>query len=642
MSAAQSGTGDTLWKDSLREAPGWVVSLAIHVVALLVMLAFKIHTESQQETSILSELEQVDQEQFFETTAADQIGTTAEVSSLVGAASAVAAHSAESVQQEVQQKVDEEFKTPDAPVTDDVERPAEAELTGTVEISGGAVENLAQNGGGVEGAMDRLAWEIMQSLRQRETTVIWLFDQSLSLKERRDTIADRFEVVYRQLESLDQGAKGALTTVAATFGEKFALLNEKPVEDVQTLIPKVRAIPNDPSGKENVFAAVGQLATRFRAERSKKRNVMIFIITDEKGDDADKHLEESILLCRRAGIRVYTVGNAALFGREKGYVKWKYPDGSIDDEPVDAGPETVEPEALAIGFWGGRGPDLSRMSSGFGPYALSRLSKETGGQFFIAQEDSQGKNFPPAVMRAYQPDYRSIRDYQTGLNKNKAKMSLVMTAKAVETSNRQRKLDSIPLPRLNFQAFNDNILREEITEAQKPAAELDYEINKVVDVLSQGEKDREKVSEARWRAAYDLAVGRALAIKVRLLGYNQMLAEMKGQPKPFQKKDSNEWRIVPSKAINAGQAVKKLEKQASTYLKRVIDEHPDTPWAELAAREISIPMGWEWQEMRNPSILPANTSPEEARRQIRLAEEEVKKASANKPKPPPPKERPKL
>jgi hypothetical protein len=642
VSAAQTSSGDTLWKESLREAPGWLVSLVIHALALMVMLAFKIHTETQQDSSILSELEQVESEQFFETTAADQVGTTAEVSSLVGAATAVAVQSAESVQQEVQQKVDEEFKTPDAPVTDEFAQPAQAELTGTVEVPGGAVENLAQSGGGVEGAMDRLAWEIMQSLRQRETTVIWLFDQSLSLKERRDTIADRFEVVYRQLESLDQGAKGALTTVAATYGDKFALLNEKPVEDVHTLIPKVRSIPNDPSGKENVFAAVGQLATRFRSERAKKRNVMIFIVTDEKGDDADKFLEESILACRRAGIKVYTVGNAALFGREKGFVKWKYPDGSIDDEPVDAGPETVEPESLPIGFWGGRGPDLSRMSAGFGPYALSRLCKETGGQFFIAQEDSQGKNFPPAVMRAYQPDYRSIRDYQASLNKNKAKMALVMSAKGADTNNRQRKLENIPLPRLNFQAYNDNVLREEITEAQKPAAELDYEINRIVEILSQGEKDREKVSEVRWRAAYDLAVGRALALKVRVLGYNQMLAEMKGQPKAFQKKDSNEWRITPSKSINAGQAVKKLEKQASTYLKRVIDEHPDTPWAELAAREISIPMGWEWQEARNPAILPANTSPDEARRQIRLAEEETKKANANKPKPPPPKERPKL
>src|SRR5262249_27306482 len=131
-------------------------------------------------------------------------------------------------------------------------------------IVGGGTENVSE--GGVGSAIDRLAWEITQSLHQNKTTVIWLFDQSLSLKERRDAIADRFENVYRQLESLEEGGKGALQTVAATYGEGFKLLTDKPIEDVKTLIPKVRAIPDDPSGKENVFAAVAQLAQKFKGE----------------------------------------------------------------------------------------------------------------------------------------------------------------------------------------------------------------------------------------------------------------------------------------------------------------------------------------------------------------------------------------
>jgi hypothetical protein len=116
---------------------------------------------------------------------------------------------------------------------------------------------------------------------------------------------------------------------------------------------------------------------------------------------------------------------------------------------------------------------------------------------------------------------------------------------------------------------------------------------------------------------------------------------MKVQPKPFQKKDSNEWRIVPSKTINAGQAAKKIERQAATYLKRVIDEHPGTPWALLAEREITIPMGWEWKEFNNPGLMPANTSPEAARRQIRLAEEKMRQNAPKRP-PAPQRERPKL
>jgi hypothetical protein len=620
---------------SLREAPGWLVSLGVHLVLMVVLLLLKFNAHINADSTFLNAIEDVTTETAFDPTDTDQVGIGTEVTSL-SATSGVSPGTAgsdagPSAAQQTADRVDSSLtsKSPSIsinPVGPDLSvGPDVLASIGPGIASGGGTENVAgEGGGGVESAIDRLAWEITQSLHQSKTTVIWLFDQSLSLKERRDAIADRFENVYRQLESLEEGGKGALMTAAATYGEGFKLLTDKPLEDVKPLIAKVRAIPDDPSGKENVFAAVNQLVQKFKGERAKKRSVLIFIVTDEKGDDAEKHLDEAIINCRKQGIRVYTVGNAALFGREKGYVTWKYPEGGTEDIEVDAGPETVEPEALALAFWGGNGPDLSRMSSGYGPYALTRLCKESGGQYLIAQEDAKGQRFDPAVMRNYQPDYRPIRDYMKSLDKNKAKAALVTAAKA-------SKLENIPIPQLGFPAYNDNVLRDTVTEAQKPLAELDYKINRIIETLRVGEKDREKISEPRWRAAYDLAMGRALAMKVRSFGYNSMLAEMKSTPKTFQRKDSNEWRIEPSKTINAVQQVKKLEREAATYLKRVIDDNPDTPWEKLAARELSTPMGWEWKEMKNPGIFPANTSPEEAKRQIRLADEKAKAEAAKRP-----------
>ena len=46
-------------------------------------------------------------------------------------------------------------------------------------------------------------------------------------------------------------------------------------------------------------------------------------------------------------------------------------------------------------------------------------------------------------MRNYQPDYRPIKDYMKGLEKNKAKAALVTAAKAT-------KVDNIPIPRLEL------------------------------------------------------------------------------------------------------------------------------------------------------------------------------------------------
>ena len=631
---------------SLRAAPGWLISVGVHVVVMLMLLAVKISAQTVSEASLISSsLEDIQNEMEFEASSADQVGIGVDVTALspTSASAATAASAGPGVQQEAQARVDEGIRGPDVKISgaDDNLLPSMQELGNSVGAAGAAGGPLVTGGGtenvsgeGVGGAIDRLTWEIAQSLHEHKTTVVWLFDQSLSLKERRDMIAERFENVYRQLENLEERDKGALQTLAATYGEGFKLLTDKPVDDYKTLVPKVRSIPDDPSGKENVFAAVNQLVVKLKKDRDKKRSILIFIITDEKGDDADRNLEDTIQLCRRQGIKVYTVGNAALFGREKGYVAWKYANGEVEDIEVDAGPETVEPEALVLGFWGGRGPDLSRMSSGYGPYALTRLCKETGGQYLIAQEDTRGQKFDAAVMRSYQPDYRPIRDYVRSLEKNQAKAALVTAAK-------KTKVESVPIPRLDFPAYNDNVLRETVTEAQKPAAELDYKINIILNDLLKGEKDREKISEVRWRAAYDLAIGRALAMTVRAKGYNQMLADMKSSPKSFQNKDSNEWKIEPSRTINAGQNVKKLEKQASTYLKRVIDEHAGTPWAKLAERELSTPMGWEWKEAKNPRVLAANTSPEEAKRQLRLADDKAKEEAAKRPMAPP-RERPKL
>src|SRR5690606_41532269 len=63
------------------------------------------------------------------------------------------------------------------------------------------------------------------------------------------------------------------------------------------------------------------------------------------------------------------------------------------------------------------------------------------------------------------------------------------------------------------------------TEAQKPLAVLDYQLNELMNVLEKGVKDREKLTEPRWRASFDLSVGRVLAMRARSLGYNQRSEE---------------------------------------------------------------------------------------------------------------------
>ena len=492
--------------------------------------------------------------------------------------------------------------------------------------------------GGVEGAIDVLTREIAARLRENETTVVWMLDASLSLEDRRDALAERFEAVYAQLGNTGDVDTSHLRTAVATFGEGVNLLTPEPVEQVAPLVEMIRNVSPDESGKENVFTALKAVGRELLPERrNKKRTLMFVIVTDEKGDD-DADLENVIGEFKRYGIPVYCVGNAAPFGRDKGYVTYSWKEGFIkyiEPIPVDAGPETVLPERIRLGFWGPGGEvENEDMSSGYGPYALTRLCVETGGMYLVADDTNRDK-FDPQLMRSYGPDYRPIADYTRDVMANRAKRALIEAA-------RDSRATEIPQPQLVFPAVDDNRLRRELTEAQKPMAVIGYRLDTLQRQLESGLPDRAKITEPRWRAGYDLALGRVYAQQARALGYNTILAEMKSSPPPFERENSNEWVLRPDRETDGGGEVKKLARDSRELLARVIDEHPGTPWAQLAEKELSTPLGWGWRE-RNNEVLRAidnGATPGEIRQMFAPEDDDRKRAMNEEKKGP--RSRPKL
>lgn len=114
-------------------------------------------------------------------------------------------------------------------------------------------------------------------------------------------------------------------------------------------------------------------------------------------------------------------------------------------------------------------------------------------------------------------------------------------------------------------------------------------------ILAVGETSRERELVPRWRAGYDLAMGRVLAAKVRTEAYNAMLAAAKTRLK-FEDPKNNTWQLQPAESIEVGSRLANLAEKATMYLTRVVEEHPQTPWAKLAERELSTPLGWKWEE----------------------------------------------
>jgi hypothetical protein len=133
-----------------------------------------------------------------------------------------------------------------------------------------------------------------------------------------------------------------------------------------------------------------------------------------------------------------------------------------------------------------------------------------------------------------------------------------------------------------------------LSVAQRSAALLQPKLDLLCDVLLSGQDDRADEEEPRWQAGYDLALGRALAAKVRTDGYNMMLAEAK-QGRAFERPRSNTWILTPAADFPAS-SLERLADEATDSLRRVVADHPGTPWAMLAQRELATPLGWGWEE----------------------------------------------
>lgn len=507
---------------------------------------------------------------------------------------------------------------------------AQIEINNAIEVATGLHynQNLAVKGAagegttGAEGAIDRLTHEILLSLEERKTLVVWMFDQTASLVPQRNAIHDRFDRIYQELGIIEAAGDEAFTkhedkpllSSIVAFGSGMQLLTKEPTDNLAELKEAVKNMPNDDSGMENVFGAVHEAARHYgeyrytTAERpTPERNVMLVVFTDEAGSDANKS-EETIKMCRRWAMPVYVVGVPAPFGRRETQMKWVDPDPKYSQVDqwgvVEQGPESYLPERIKLAFSGSK-EDEQPIDSGFGPFALTRLCYETGGIYFavhpnrnVTRDVSRRETvafsahltnfFDPEVMRQYRPDYVSVNEYQKRVSQNKARWALIQASNASQ-------LGQMESPVLRFVKSDEAAFANALSEAQQSAAALEPKINSLYEILRQGEADREKETILRWQAGYDLAIGRTLAVKVRTETYNAMLAAAKRGLKPKDPKN-NTWVLTPSDEISVGSQYAKLGERAKMYLNRVVADHPGTPWAMLAQRELKDPLGWKWEE----------------------------------------------
>ena len=166
----------------------------------------------------------------------------------------------------------------------------------------------------------------------------------------------------------------------------------------------------------------------------------------------------------------------------------------------------------------------------------------------------------------------------------------------IAVADRYAMIPILQSPSVQFSADDEAAMKRELDAAQQPAALLSPTVNQVYELLKEGEGDRAKITHPRWQAAYDLALGQALAHVVRVDGYNGMLAQLK-TGKSFANKDSDVWVLESGDTIDTSSLMRSKLEQATQLLQGVIDNHPGTPWAYIAEQELKTPIGYVWEEL---------------------------------------------
>ena len=499
-----------------------------------------------------------------------------------------------------------------------------------------------------ESALDMVTWEIANNLQERKVLLIWMLDASASLNSQRQAIRKRLKRIYGELDALKETGQltkqdKPLLTGVVSYGQRTTFLTKAPTGRFSEIEKAFAAVKTDNSGKEYAFTAVRQVMSNWGAYRIRRgRRIMLVAITDEAGDDHGPPLEAAITICRRRGAKAYVIGPSAPFGTRKGYVPYVAPEnGKTYQLPVDLGPEAAIADHVSLPFWF-NGPQYNRppLSSGFAPYSLARLVRETGGIYFMTSMTTMAGlapigRFDAASMRPFEPDYSyaSPEDCRKDLLKHPLRMAVYNAAMI------SRKYKANSTPQLSIRVTPQNF-KQVASEAQKTVARSELIIREILTAFPRGIEAHYHTENApRWRMAYDLAHGRLLAQQVRCMEYNYACAQLKNDLTPQDVgSKSNHWIFRPDSKLNYATSARKMARQATEQLERVVQEAPGTPFGVLAARELKDPLGMRIIHKYVPPVQRRPARPTAAapnRPRVLFARKKNKNTPPPRPAPPP-------
>ncbi|WP_406698374.1 VWA domain-containing protein [Singulisphaera sp. Ch08] len=445
-------------------------------------------------------------------------------------------------------------------------------------------------------ALDQLAREILRHLGQHKLTVVWLFDESASMKDDQRAIKEKFDQVASALKiNVDTSKKQAapLTHAIVGFGQETHFELEKPTFEIDQIGKAIDHLRVDETGVENTMQTIHDVIGHYSPIIKKDRRLLIVLVTDESGDDGDK-IEEARQAAIAMKVPIYVIGRQSLFGFSTARIRYIDPVTKDEYWPgIRRGPETADLELLQ---WDGLHDRWEEQPSGFAPYELARLAKDTGGIYFLLPSEEgmrvtqREKLYSIKTLKEYVPEY----DNRLAYRERRAKSEFRRTLFAIIQETK-----SYPFRR-HF-PINPAELIPACEEAYQVATERLNVLLKIEERLTALKPLRDREPLKRWQAHYDLMLAQVVAYQVKAYEYRAWIEEMgKSPPKPKAMPSQSlvvEWIIDHSPTRKAPKEnTQKKYVQAQALLKQVIEMHPKTPWADLAQDELRRGLGCQRNE----------------------------------------------
>ncbi len=598
----------------------WTFSIIVHMIVLIALALWFLPAMMKEEVEINALQERPEEEL---TQVLDQQVTPSENVAPSNAISSLPQGHASALESNVEPSFDAEVSEtgPQVKVGEMLNIGSVSRGTLNMNVPEGAPGDPQAVVDSIDEAMDRITQEILMMLEKNKVLVVWVFDESESMKDDQREIRTKIERVYQEL-----GLRGvtnnsdALFTAVASYGEQLHIHSKEPTNSIEQIKADIDKVPVDESGKENMCFAIGKTISLYQKFAIRGRRQMAVVhVTDESGDPVTnvELLEATIQQAKAARCRIYCLGREAVFGYPYAYMRWKDPKTNIGYWlRIDRGPETPYVEQLQTnGFW--RRHDAH--PSGFGPYEQARMARQTGAVFFLLPSPEvnlvhrDDRKYALAKMRPYLPNLDPRDDYAKERDASVLRRTLWKVINDLNPWNNA--IAKYINMRDDFSMDETEFRRQAINEMQKAKQYVIY-LDLAEKALEGLKDERRKEIYPRWQANYDLMFAQVLAYKVRIYQYgaylNWWLEHPNERPKrsikpPNPRTTVSNWDIRSRKEVIPTPLFpqEKLDEymaRSSQMFRDVMANHEGTPWASRAqfelARGFGVHLVQEWDDPR--------------------------------------------